>query len=95
MAMIAPSMDSSQSPIVLPMTGESAMQQLQNSAKLVEGDTFRNAAGKAPHLDAIVSKVESGWWAKRELKKKLKVEQKATAELELMRLKEQNFILMK
>ena len=71
------------------------MQQLQNSAELVEGDTFRNAAGKAPHPDAIVSKVESGSWAKRELKKKLKAEQKATAELELMHLKEQNFILMK
>ena len=95
MATIAPLVDSSQSPTVLPMTGESAMQQLQNLAKPVEGDTFRNAAGKALHPDAIVSKAESGWWAKRELKKKLKVEQKAVAELELMHLKEQNFILMK
>ena len=95
MATIAPSMDSSQSPTVLPMTGESAMQQLQNLAEPVEGDTICNAAGKAPHPDAIVPKVESGWWAKRELKKKLKAEQKVVAELELMRLKEQNFILMK
>ena len=74
MATIAPSMDSSQSPTVLPMTGESAMQQFQNSAEPIEGNTFRNAAGKAPHPDAIVLKVESGWWAKRELKKKLKAE---------------------
>ena len=95
MATIAPSVDSSQSPTVPPMTGESAMQQLQNSAKPVEGDTFRNAVRKALHPDAIVPKVELGWWAKRELKKKLKAEQKAVAELELMRLKEQNFILMK
>ena len=95
MATIAPSVDSSQSPTVPPMMGESAMQQLQNSAEPVEGDTFRNAAGKAPHPDAIVWKVESGWWAKRELKKKLKAEQKAVVELELMCLKEQNFILMK
>ena len=58
MATIAPSMDSSQSPNVLPMTGESAMQQLQNLAEPVEGDTFRNAARKAPHLDAIVPKLE-------------------------------------
>ena len=64
-------------------------------AEPIEGDTFRNAAGKARHLDAIVSKVESGWWAKRELKKKLKAEQKAATKLELMHLKEQNFILMK
>ena len=95
MATIAPSMDSSQSPTVPPMTGESAMQQLQNSAEPVEGNIFRNAAGKALHLDAIVLNVESGWWAKKELKKKLKAGQKATAELELMRLKEQNFILLK
>ena len=95
MATITPSVDSSQSPIIPPMTGESAMQQLQNSAELVEGDTIRNVAGKAPHPDAVVPKVESGWWAKRELKKKLKAKQKAVAELELMRLKEQKFILMK
>ena len=95
MATIAPSVDSLQSPIVPPMTGESAMQQLQNLAEPVEDDTFCNAVGKALHPDAIVPKVESGWWAKRELKKKLKAEQKAATELELMRLKEQNFILMK
>ena len=95
MATIAPSVDSSQSPTILPMTGESAMQQLKNLAETVEGDTFYNAARKAPHPYAIVPKVEIGWWAKRELKKKLKAEQKAAAELELMRLKEQNFILMK
>ena len=95
MATIAPSVDSSQSPIVPPMTGESAMQQLENSAEPVEGNTFHNVAGKAPHPDTIVPKVESGWWAKRELKKKQKAEQKAAAKLELMRLKEENFILMK
>ena len=95
MATIVPSVDSSQSPTVPPMTGESAMQQLQNSVEPVEGDTFRNAAGKAPHPNAIVPKVESRWWAERELKKKLKAEQKATAKSELMCLKEQNFILMK
>ena len=59
------------------MTGESAMQQLQNLVEPVEGNTFCNAAEKAPHPDAIVPKVESGWWARRELKKKLKAEQKA------------------
>ena len=95
MATIAPLVDSWQSPTVPPMTGESAMQQLQNLAEPVEGDTFYNAARKASHPDAIVPKVESGWWAKKKLKKKLKAKQKTAAELELMRLKEQNFILMK
>ena len=74
MATIAPLVDSSQSPTVPPMMGESTMQQLQNLAEPIEGDTFRNAAGKAPHPDAIVPKVESRWWTKRELKKKLKAE---------------------
>ena len=32
-------------------------------------DDFYNAAGKAPHPDAIVPKQESGWWAAREERK--------------------------
>ena len=32
-------------------------------------DEFYNAAGKAPHSDAIIPKTESGWWANRELRK--------------------------
>ena len=51
-------------------------------------DEFYNAAGKAPHLDAIIPKTESGWWAKHELRKQKKAEEKAKAALELQQIQE-------
>ena len=51
-------------------------------------DEFYNAAGKAPHPDAIIPKTESGWWAKRELRKQKKAEEKAKAALELQQIQE-------
>ena len=36
------------------------------SASALAEDDFYNAAGKAPHPDAIVPKQESGWWAAQE-----------------------------
>ena len=49
---------------------------------------FYNAVGKAPHPDAIIPKTESGWWAKRELRKQKKAEEKAKAALELQQIQE-------
>ena len=51
-------------------------------------DEFYNTAGKAPHPDAIIPKTESGWWAKRELRKQKKAEEKAKAALELQQIQE-------
>ena len=51
-------------------------------------DEFYNAAGKAPHLDTIIPKTESGWWAKRELRKQKKAEEKAKAALEFQQIQE-------
>ena len=46
-------------------------------------DEFYNAAGKAPHPDSVIPKVESRWWKNREMRKKRKAEERAKAELEL------------
>ena len=46
-------------------------------------DEFYNAAGKAPHPDSVIPKVESGWWKNRDMRKKRKAEERAKAELEL------------
>ena len=51
-------------------------------------DEFYNVAGKAPHPDTIIPKTESGWWAKRELWKQKKAEEKAKAALELQQIQE-------
>ena len=44
-------------------------------------DDFYNAAGRAPHLDAIVPKQESGWWAAREERKRKKAQEQEQAAL--------------
>ena len=54
---------------------------------LVE-DKFYNATGKAPHPDSVIPKVESGWWKNREMRKKRKAEERAKAELELQKMRE-------
>ena len=46
-------------------------------------DEFYNAEGKAPHLDAIVPKQESGWWAAREERKRKKAQEREQAALQL------------
>ena len=46
-------------------------------------DEFYNVAGKAPHLNVIMPKRESGWWINREMQKKRKAEERANAMLEL------------
>ena len=51
-------------------------------------DEFYNAAGKAPHPDSVIPKVESGWWKNREMRKKRKAEERAKAELELQKMRE-------
>ena len=51
-------------------------------------DEFYNAAGKAPHSDAVIPKVESGWWKKCKMQKKRKAEEKVKAELELQKMRE-------
>ena len=51
-------------------------------------DEFYNAARKVPHPNAIIPKTESGWWAKRELWKHKKAEEKARAALELQQIHE-------
>ena len=51
-------------------------------------DEFYNAAGKAPHPEAIIPKTESGWWANRKLQKQKKAEEKAKAALELQQIQE-------
>ena len=51
-------------------------------------DEFYNAARKAPHLDAVIPKVESGWWKNREMRKKRKAEERAKVELELQKMRE-------
>ena len=38
-------------------------------------DDFYNVAGKALHLDAIVPKQESGWWAAHEERKRRKAQE--------------------
>ena len=45
------------------------------SASTPAEDDFYNAAGKAPHPDAIVSKQESGWWAALEERKRKKAQE--------------------
>ena len=52
-------------------------------------DDFYNAAGKAPHLDAIVPKQESGWWAAREEQKRKKAQEREQAALQLCQAQEQ------
>ena len=54
---------------------------------LVE-DEFYNSAGKAPRPDAIIPKVESGWWKNCKMRKKRKAEERAKAELELQKIRE-------
>ena len=54
---------------------------------LVE-DEFYNAVGKAPHPDAVIPKVESGWWKNRKMHKKRKAEERAKVELELQKMRE-------
>ena len=44
-------------------------------------DDFYNAAGRAPHPDAIVPKQESGWWAAREERKRKKAQEREQAAL--------------
>ena len=51
-------------------------------------DEFYNVAGKAPHPDAVIPKVESEWWKNREMQKKRKAEERAKAEAELQKIKE-------
>ena len=52
-------------------------------------DDFYNAAEKAPHPDAIVSKQESGWWAAREERKQRKAHKQEQAALQLRQAQEQ------
>ena len=52
-------------------------------------DDFYNAAGRAPHLDAIVPKQESGWWATREERKQKKAQEREQAALQLRQAQEQ------
>ena len=51
-------------------------------------DEFYNAVEKAPHPDSVIPKVESGWWKNREMRKKRKAEERAKAELELQKMRE-------
>ena len=46
-------------------------------------DDFYNAVGKAPHLDAIVLKQESGWWVARKEWKQRKAQEQELAALQL------------
>ena len=46
-------------------------------------DDFYNAAGKAPHPDAIIPKQELGWWAAREERKRRKAQERKLATLHL------------
>ena len=52
-------------------------------------DDFYNAAGKAPHPDAIVPKQESGWWAARKERKRRKAQEREQAALQLCQVQEQ------
>ena len=52
-------------------------------------DDFYNAAGKAPHPDAVVPKQESGWWAAREERKRKKAQEREQAALQLCQAQEQ------
>ena len=51
-------------------------------------DEFYNAAGKAPHPDVVIPKVESGWWKNHEMRNKRKAEERAKADLELQKMRE-------
>ena len=51
-------------------------------------DEFYNAAGKAPYPNSVIPKVESGWWKNRKMRKKRKAEERAKAELELQKMRE-------
>ena len=52
-------------------------------------DEFYTAAGKAPHLDAIIPKQESSWWAAREEWKWKKAQEREQAALQLRQIQEQ------
>ena len=52
-------------------------------------DDFYNAAGRAPHPDAIVPKQESGWWAACEERKWKKAQEQEQAALQLRQAQEQ------
>ena len=52
-------------------------------------DDFYNAAGRAPHPDAIVLKQESGWWAACEEWKRKKAQEREQAALQLRQAQEQ------
>ncbi len=52
-------------------------------------DEFYNAAGKAPAPGEVVVKVEGGWYAAMEARKKRKEERKAKAALELQQAQEE------
>ena len=51
-------------------------------------DEFYNAAGKAPHPNAVIPKVELEWWKNRKMRKKRKAEERSKAELELQKMRE-------
>ena len=51
-------------------------------------DDFYNAAGKAPHPDAIIPKQESGWWDAREERKRKKAQEREQAALQLRQAQE-------
>ena len=59
------------------------------SSSIPAMDEFYNAAGKAPHLESIVPKQESGWWANREMRKRRKAEERANTARELQRIQEE------
>ena len=47
------------------------------SSSTLAVDEFYNATGKAPHLEAIIPKKESGWWLNYDMRKRKKAEERA------------------
>ena len=58
-------------------------------ASALTEDDFYNAAGKAPHLDSIVPKQESGWWAAHKERKQKNAQEQEQAALQLRQVQEQ------
>ena len=82
-------MPSATEPLPMEVDAPSAASTGAGSGSAPVKDGFYNAAGKAPHPDAVVPKQELGWWAAREERKQKKAQEREQAALQLRQAQEQ------
>ena len=76
-------MPSATEPLPMEVDAPSAASTGAGSGSAPAKDNFYNTAGKAPHLDAVVPRQESGWWAARKERKQKKAQEREQVALQL------------